>query len=124
MATLPIPFPNPGCPRKKVDTKRVLELRVKGVSWRRIAKRLGVRAWNRSSCSGGVPKMFQNIKILVLHLSQDIQQSRKRGYDLRRWAHRGREGQAVFARSLGSVRSKGGVDLPVRRLSPCRESLL
>ncbi len=42
MATLPIPFPNPGRPRRKIDTRRVIELRAKGVSWRRIAKRLGV----------------------------------------------------------------------------------
>ena len=42
MATLPIPFPKSGRPRKKVDTKRVIELRAKGVSWRRIAKRLGL----------------------------------------------------------------------------------
>ena len=42
MGTLPIPFPNPGRPRKKADTKRFIALRAKGVSWRRIAKRLGV----------------------------------------------------------------------------------
>jgi hypothetical protein len=45
MATLPIPFPRKtGRPRKEVDAKKILAFRARGLSWRKIAKRLQVGA--------------------------------------------------------------------------------
>ena len=43
MATIPISFPpGSGRPRRKVDVKRIITLRARGLSWRAIARKLGV----------------------------------------------------------------------------------
>lgn len=43
MATLPIPFPaRNGRPRAKVDPRKILKLRHRGLSWREIAKGTGL----------------------------------------------------------------------------------
>jgi hypothetical protein len=53
MATLPIPFPQKmGRPRKELDVQRVLALRARGLSWREIAKRLGISVGTAFRASG------------------------------------------------------------------------
>jgi DNA invertase Pin-like site-specific DNA recombinase len=43
MATMPLPFQlRSGRPRRKVDAKKVIELRAQGHSWRAIGRRLRV----------------------------------------------------------------------------------
>jgi hypothetical protein len=53
MATLPIPFPQKmGRPRVIVDATRITALRGKGLSWAKIAKRLGISVGTAFRASG------------------------------------------------------------------------
>jgi len=63
MATLPIPFPaRKGRPRKRVDAKKILALRARGLSWHEIAKRLRVEERERRFVGlRSVPKVFLNL---------------------------------------------------------------